>query len=196
MTKFKIYTKTGDKGETSLFSGHRVLKNDPLVDALGTVDECNSAIGAAISFMKEQKELEKVVNQLIHIQHTLFDLGAAIATPKSKSSIAKLEKTRFDHDGVAILEKWIDEWEEKLPQLNTFILPGGGHAGSFLHLARSISRRAERVITELKTQDISENVIMYINRLSDYLFVVSRYVNFLTNKPESKWEMHRENKDL
>lgn len=187
----KIYTKTGDTGETSLFSGQRIPKDDPFIEALGTVDECNSAIGVALSFMHEPV-LKKACEQLITIQHTLFDLGAALATPQTKASVSKVEKTRFDHDGIELLEKWIDEMEKSLPTLHTFILPGGHSAGSFLHLARSICRRAERCVIPIsKNSDVSKNVTIYLNRLSDYLFVVSRYVNHLCKQPETLWELHK-----
>lgn len=191
MTKTKIYTKKGDEGETSLFSGQRVAKNDPFIEALGSVDESNSAIGIALSFMKEPS-LKKTKDQLELIQHTLFDLGASLATPQTRASLNKIEKTRFDHEGVELLEKWIDQMEEELPELHTFILPGGHSAGSFLHLARSICRRAERDVTPLsKKADVSKNVTMYLNRLSDYLFVASRYVNHLCKQPETEWVMHK-----
>jgi cob(I)alamin adenosyltransferase len=186
----KIYTKSGDKGETSLFTGQRVPKNDPFIEALGSVDECNSAIGAALSFMPKENNFAKTRGQLEDIQHALFDLGASLATPLKRSSNDKLEKTRFDHDDVALLEKWIDE--EELPKLHSFILPGGHPAGSMLHLARSISRRAERCVAPLnKSAEVSNDVLMYLNRLSDYLFVVSRHVNHLMHNPETLWEKHK-----
>ena len=103
----KIYTKTGDKGQTSLFTGKRVLKNDVFIEALGTVDECNSALGVAISLMKSTPELEKIHDQLEIIQHTLFDVGAAIATPRTQAIDSKIEKTRFGPEDVKILENWI-----------------------------------------------------------------------------------------
>lgn len=191
MGKIKIYTKTGDSGETSLFSGQRVPKNNLFIEGLGVIDECNSTIGLAISFMQNDAVLKDVVHQLEIVQHTLFDLGASLATPRTKANAHKLEKTRFDHDGIELLEKWIDQMDEKLPELHTFILPGGHQAGAFLHLARSICRRAERTITPLiYSADISNNVIVYINRLSDYLFVLSRYVNLLSAQPETAWQAH------
>ena len=191
MTKVKIYTKSGDHGETSLFSGDRVLKNDPFIEALGTVDECNSSIGIAISLMDEQSSLKSTRHQLETIQHTLFDLGASLATPRTRVHGAKIDRTRFDADGTELLEKWIDEMEESLPELHTFILPGGHPAGAFLHLARSICRRAERnVIAIAKHGDVSKNVIIYLNRLSDYLFVVSLYANYLYKLPETPWIKH------
>lgn len=190
MSMTKIYTKTGDTGETSLFTGKRVPKNDPYMDALGTVDECNCAIGAAFSFFP--KAIPAIQEQLTAIQHSLFDLGAALSTPRTTASQAKIAKTRFDHEAVAQLEQWIDGWEKELPPLKTFILPGGHPAGAMLHLARSICRRAERLVVPMfEHMDISEDVLMYLNRLSDYLFVLSRYVNHHLNRPETLWEHNR-----
>lgn len=185
----KIYTKTGDTGETSLFTGQRVPKNDPYIDALGTVDECNSTIGVAISLLPKQPSFTEIHEQLVSIQHALFDLGAALATPRTRAAQTKIEKTRFDHEGVEILEKWIDTMDKALPELHTFILPGGHPAGAMLHLARSICRRAERLVIPIhKHADVSDNVVVYLNRLSDYLFMLSRQVNHLTKSPETLWE--------
>lgn len=187
----KIYTKTGDRGETSLFTGQRVPKNDPYIEALGTVDECNSAIGCAIAFLPAESLFEKTRQQLIIIQHALFDLGATLATPHAKASAKKIEKTRFDLEEIELIEKWIDEMHNALPPLNAFILPSGHTCGGMLHLARSICRRAERVVVPLDNEpEISEKVIRYLNRLSDYLFMVSRYVNMLAGVPETKWRPH------
>ncbi len=191
MGKIKIYTKSGDQGETSLFSGQRVPKSDPFIEALGSVDECNSAIGIAISFMNHDSALKNTRDQLEIIQHTLFDLGASLATPRTRATESKIERTRFDHEGIELLEQWIDQMEETLPELHTFILPGGHQAGAFLHLARSICRRAERNVTPIsKNADVSKNVTVYLNRLSDYLFVASRYVNHLCKQPETLWVKH------
>ena len=188
----KIYTRTGDKGETSLFTGQRVSKNHTLIAALGTVDECNCAIGAALAFLPRDAKFTVVLDQLITIQHTLFDLGAALATPRTAATAAKIEKTRFDHEGTALLEQWMDEMETHLPPLKTFILPGGHTAGSMLHLARSFCRRAERLIVPIHSDsDVSDEVLIYMNRLSDYLFMASRYVNHLTHSPETFWEHHK-----
>ena len=192
MSKVKIYTKTGDNGETTLFSGQRVPKNDPFIEALGSVDECNSAIGIAISFMNNEASLKQTRDQLEIIQHTLFDLGASLATPQTKAGDRKIEQTRFDEEGTKLLEEWIDQMQETLPELHTFILPGGHPAGAFLHLARSICRRSERSVTPMsKKADVSKNVFVYLNRLSDYLFVASRYVNYLCKQPETLWVMHK-----
>jgi len=188
----KIYTKTGDKGETSLFTGQRVPKNDPFIEALGSVDECNSSLGAAIAFLPTTKEMQPIREQLEIIQHALFDVGAALATPRTRAVEIKLEKTRFDKEEVELLEQWIDEMTALLPPLHAFILPGGHQSGALLHVARSICRRAERRILPLhKSQDVSDSVVIYMNRLSDYLFCLSRYVNFLNKLPETVWVQHK-----
>jgi cob(I)alamin adenosyltransferase len=190
--KVKIYTRTGDKGETSLYTGQRIPKNDPSIEAIGTVDECNCAIGIAISMMDSQTDLSKVRDQLETVQHALFDVGAALATPRTRAATIKLDKTRFDHEETTVLERWIDEMEKELPELHSFILPGGHQSGSMLHLARSICRRAERLVVPLhKLGDVPDSVLIYLNRLSDYLFVVSRYVNHLTHSPEKSWQPHK-----
>lgn len=184
----KIYTKTGDQGETSLFSGQRVSKNDPTIEALGTVDEANCAIGLAIAFLPPGTPYEDLKKQLLIIQNTLFDLGAALATPRTKANEQKLKKTRFGNEGVLLLEQWIDALDALLPQLRTFILPGGHPAGAQLHIARGITRRAERLIVPIhQHSDVSEPVLTYINRLSDYLFVAARTVNYLAHTPEPQW---------
>jgi cob(I)alamin adenosyltransferase len=187
----KIYTKSGDNGTTSLFSGQRVEKSSISIHALGAVDECNSTIGLAVAFLPEADRFSSLKKQLLIIQHALFDLGAHIATPRTRSSDAKLASTSFEEEAVAALEKWIDAMEESLPQLKSFILPGGGLCGAHLHLARSVCRRAERSIVDLAAAgDVSQKALKYINRLSDYLFVASRYVNFLQNCPETPWQKH------
>jgi cob(I)alamin adenosyltransferase len=186
----KIYTKTGDKGETSLFTGQRVSKTDPFIEALGSVDECNSALGTALASLPHTPEMNEIRQQLETIQHALFDVGAALATPLTRAGKSKLEKTRFDQEEIEELEKWIDKMEGELPPLKEFILPGGHPAGAALHLARSICRRAERNAIPLN-EDVSETVLIYLNRLSDYLFSASRYVNFLVKCPETKWMPHK-----
>lgn len=188
----KIYTRTGDKGETSLFTGARVAKNHAYIEALGAVDEVNSFIGCSISFFPKDASLKEILEQLIVIQHALFDVGAALATPRNSSNSSKLEKTRFDGVGTDLLEKWIDEMDQKLPKLTHFILPGGHPAGSMLHVARSMCRRAERSIIPMhQTGDVSDNVLIYLNRLSDYLFIASRYLNNILHEPETRWQPHK-----
>lgn len=188
----KIYTKTGDKGETSLFTGQKVPKNDPFIEALGSVDECNSSLGAAAAFLPNTEAMSRIREQIELIQHALFDLGAALATPRTRAIDSKLEKTRFDDQGVVLLEKWIDAMTDELPPLTHFILPGGHPAGALLHTARSICRRAERRILPIhRNGDVTDGLLIYINRLSDYLFCLSRYVNFLNKLPETQWQPHK-----
>ncbi len=190
----KIYTKTGDEGKTSLFTGQRIVKNDAFVEALGSVDECNSAIGVALSFLPSDNRFATVKEQLIAIQHGLFDIGAAIATPRSSENTHKLEKTSFDLEETAKLEQWIDAMNDTLTPLRSFILPSGQSCGAFIHLARSIARRAERRVTPLYINgDVAKSVMIYLNRLSDYLFILSRYVNHLLGSLETLWQPHKKN---
>lgn len=187
-----IYTRTGDKGMTSLFSGERVPKDNPFIDAIGTVDEGNSAIGLALSLLPQEENFKSTRSQLELIQHALFDVGAALATPRTCHETKKLEKTRFDHEAIELLEKWIDAMDVQLPVLKKFILPGGHSAGAALHLSRSIIRRAERLVMPLYEQaDVTQAVLVYLNRLSDYLFIVSRFVNQQLQLPETHWEPHK-----
>ncbi len=187
----KIYTKTGDRGDTSLYTGQRLAKNDPVFDAIGDVDELNSCLGVVCSILSPDKQFGEIVSQLIMVQHALFDLGAALATPRTRASSSKVDKTRFDHEASGLLEQWIDLMEQQLSPLHSFILPGGHQGGAMLHLARSICRRAERRVVPLNKQaDVSDHLLIYLNRLSDYLFVVSRYVNHLAQVPETLWSPH------
>lgn len=184
----KIYTKTGDKGKTSLYTGKRLYKNDPILEAIGTIDECNSAIGVALSFLKSESIFNTAREQLAYIQCSLFDVGAALATPRTSAMESKIERTRFDQEATTLLEKWIDEMEEQLPKLTAFILPGGHSSGATLHLARSICRRAERLVVPLNQQaEVADSVLIYLNRLSDYLFVASRAINHLLKLSEKEW---------
>lgn len=177
----KIYTKTGDGGTTSLFGGERVDKNSARINAYGTIDELNSLIGVVISF-KPQGELAK---KLSRIQSELFSLGAGLATPTS----VKVKIPKIDKSNIAKLEKEIDGWNLKLPQLRNFILPGGSVIGSHLHLARTVARRAERAVVALASSEkISKNDIIYINRLSDWFFMLARYANSLDDEKEVVWK--------
>lgn len=188
----KIYTRTGDKGTTTLFTGERVPKDNDFVNALGAVDEANSAIGVALSFLPKEQRFASTREQLEIIQHALFDVGAALATPRTCQANQKLEKTRFGSEAIEWLEKWIDAMDAELPTLHTFILPGGHPAGASLHLSRALIRRAEREVLPLYEQaEVSQSVLVYLNRLSDYLFMASRYVNHLLNIPETQWQPHK-----
>ena len=169
----RIYTRSGDKGKTSLVHGDRVDKNHVRVEAYGTCDEANSMIGLAISYLKNEawEEKEKFIEALNKVQTVLFHVGAELSTPKGKEVYWQLKKEHVDE-----LEKQIDEWQESLQPLKQFILPSGHPCGAALHVARTVVRRAERVIVGIDDFD-NEIVLSYINRLSDYLFVAARYVN-------------------
>ena len=193
----KIYTRTGDKGMTSLFSNERVPKDNPFIEAVGTVDEANSAIGLALSLLPQEERFHTTRAQLEMIQHALFDVGAALATPRTCHQSQKLEKTRFDDQAIERLEEWIDAMDEQLPPLKTFILPGGHPAGAALHLSRSIIRRAERLVVPLYQQaDVTQAVLIYLNRLSDYLFIASRFINHQLQVPETLWQPHKNSSSL
>lgn len=174
-----IYTRKGDRGETSLFGGKRVKKFDLRVETYGTIDELNSAIGVTIS--QNQKYNSKIKNELEKIQNDLLDIGSALANPIFKP-LPKLVGS------VNRFEKLIDSMTGEMPPLKNFILPGGGTTGSFLHLSRTIARRAERSVVELAEREkIDERIIKYLNRLSDLLFTMSRFANFKEKQKETIW---------
>lgn len=176
----KIYTKKGDKGYTSLFGGASVEKSSLRIHAYGTVDELNSVIGVAISHPMSDRGTE-ILND---IQSQLFVLGADLATLQSK----EVKINRIGKEDIEKLESWIDELEEHLPPLKNFILPGGSPAGAFIHQARTVCRRAERNTVALKQNDpISAETVIYLNRLSDLLFVLARYENKEAGEPETPW---------
>lgn len=172
----KIYTRSGDKGTTSLVYGSRVSKNDLRVETYGTCDEVNSMIGLALSFFeKEEWEGKALFLERMHrVQTILFHVGSELATPADKEVAWKLKQGYIDE-----LEAHIDEWEATLPKLKNFILPSGHSGSSALHAARTIARRAERLTVTLENEigDVNPLVMKYINRLSDYLFVAARYSN-------------------
>lgn len=186
----KIYTKTGDKGKTSLFDGTRVYKNNPRVETYGTVDELNSIIGIVIaesqtSVPNSGRGKSKINNTLIQIQNNLFEIGANLANP-NKTDDQKLRSHLAEQ--TKILEQSIDDLTVQMPELTYFILPGGGKAGAFLQLARTVARRAERNIVTLNQQEIVEReILIYLNRLSDAFHTMSRYVNMMENKKETIW---------
>lgn len=182
----RIYTKTGDKGETSLFNGKRVPKHHECIEGYGTVDELNSSLGLALSFIKN-KEIQKIVTA---IQEALFRLGSDLATPfDDKTSKAQTIIHRMEEKDSIILEKWIDTYDAKLPVLKNFILPGGSTAGASLHIARTICRRSERWVSQLTQQGkANPQCLIYMNRLSDFLFVLARYVNQEDRVPEKIWK--------
>src|SRR4030042_5748511 len=185
--KVKIYTKTGDVGTTSLFGGKRIEKNSTRIEAYGNVDELNSQIGTIIA----ENPPSDILKKLLRIQKELFVLGSDLATPlefESKNKSQKVKVPRVTKAYVTRLEKEIDSWSEKLPKLRNFIFPGGRKIGSKLHLARSITRRTERSIVALsQTEKINKNAQIYINRLSDWFFVLARYINKLEGVKENLW---------
>ena len=177
----KIYTRKGDRGETSLFGGTRVLKDSLRIESYGCVDELNSVLGAA----RSHNASDDVDSILETVQNDLFVLGADLATPLTKNS-KKVRRLQASH--VERLENTIDRLETSLQPLDSFILPGGSSLGAQLHVARTICRRAERLVVRLsKEEKIGEMPVIYLNRLSDCLFVLARYANKLGGAQEKKW---------
>jgi cob(I)alamin adenosyltransferase len=177
----KIYTKRGDKGNTSLYGGTRVSKSSARIEAYGTVDELNSVMGLAASYPLSAKGA-KWINK---VQEDLLVLGADLSTPSS----AKTRIDRIDEEAITALEEVIDTMEEDLPPLKNFILPGGSHQGAALHLARTVCRRAERAAVACQEEeDISALAIKYLNRLSDFLFVLARFENKQAEAAEEVWK--------
>ncbi|MFC0301326.1 cob(I)yrinic acid a,c-diamide adenosyltransferase [Virgibacillus soli] len=170
----RIYTRSGDKGTTSLIYGRRVPKNDMRVEAYGTCDEANSMIGLALSYLDgvDWNGKDVFLEKMHRVQTIIFHVGAELATPVDREVTWKLKKTHIEE-----LEKQIDEWDATLDPLKNFILPSGHQASSALHLARTVVRRAERLVVGLVDEGVNEMVVSYLNRLSDFLFVAARYVN-------------------
>ena len=178
----KIYTKTGDSGETSFFDKTRVSKADPRVDAYGEVDELNACLGIARAAVSD----DDIVSALESIQKDLFALGARLADPTSRIA-RRVEKATITTADVERLEQVIDRLEMEVPPLRRFILPGGSTAGALLHLARTVCRRAERRVIGLGADAVEPILIVYLNRLSDLLFVMARTVNHRVGLGEVEW---------
>jgi cob(I)alamin adenosyltransferase len=180
---FKIYTKTGDKGTTSLIGGTKVLKSDLRIEAYGTTDELNSYIGLCYDLLKDEQS--GIV--LREIQDRLFTIGSSLACDPDREP--KLKIPDLKEEDVQLLEKEIDRMNEVLPEMKSFILPGGDPVVSHLHIARCVCRRAERSCVRLQTEsdEIEPIVLKYLNRLSDYLFVLARYAAHLLNAAEIPW---------
>ena len=180
----RIYTRTGDGGDTGLFGGGRVSKADVRVEAYGTVDELNSFIGWVIA----QQPDEATVRGLHAIQADLFTIGAELATPVERARGRRPEVPQLGSERIAELEQWIDQLESALPELRTFILPGGSPVGAALHVARCVCRRAERRVVELSAEaSIDPTIIAYLNRLSDLLFVLARSANEGSGHGDTPW---------
>jgi len=181
--RVKIYTRTGDKGETGLLGAARVRKNALRVEAYGAADEVNACLGLVSAVVTDPE----VRDLLLGIQRDLFALGAQLADVR-KDKTKKMEKAALPEGRVAALEEAIDRIEEKLAPLKTFILPGGCEAGARLHLARTVCRRAERRIAALaESEDVPPIILVYANRLSDLLFVLARLVNARAATEEVAW---------
>jgi cob(I)alamin adenosyltransferase len=180
----KIYTKTGDRGDTALFGGGRVSKDDARVDAYGDVDELNAALGMARSI----EMMPRIDEVLLPVQRDLFAIGALLATPDHEKMQQQLAKARVDDERIAQLERAIDAGEAELEPLKAFILPGGTPKAAALHVARTVCRRAERrVVHVARTVPIPPLVVVYLNRLSDLLFVLARVANRRAGAGEVTW---------
>jgi len=179
----KIYTKTGDRGKTGLIDGSRLWKDHPRVTAYGEIDELNALIGVARAHSKEA-----ALRELLHrIQKDLFALGAQLADPKERIGTRK-HKAALSDSQIEQLESEIDVREAEMPPLRTFLLPGGSPVGSFLHLARAVCRRAERATVGLsRRQGVDPRILVYLNRLSDLLFVLARHQNRSAGEVEDPW---------
>ena len=183
----KIYTKTGDKGETSLYGGTRVSKAAERVESYGTLDELNAFIGLA----KAEISDEKVLSQLQKIQFDLFTVGSEAATPTDKLILAN-GKNRLDlmisEEEILELEHWMDDLDASLEPLQFFILPNGGKAAASVHVCRTVCRRAERAMVHLnETEEVRPELIKYLNRLSDYLFILARFISKISGEKEDFW---------
>jgi cob(I)alamin adenosyltransferase len=176
----KIYTRTGDQGQTGLYGGARVHKSNPIIEALGEVDELNSALGVAVADCKDEALREK----LLAVQHILFDLGAEIGSDPTFSK----RYVAIDNDHIQQLEDWIDETDEHLEPLRAFVLPGGSRLAAQLHHARTVCRRVERrLYRDVYSPPLRKEVKVYVNRLSDWLFVAARYANHLNGVSDVIW---------
>lgn len=181
----KIYTRTGDRGDTGLFGGGRVSKDAARIEGYGSVDELNASLGLARAHVREHAPLARADALLTRVQSDLFVLGADLATPPE----ARTRPPRITDAHIATLEQDIDRLEADLPPLRNFILPGGGPAPAALHFARTIARRAERaVVRAARTETIAPQAITYLNRLSDFLFVLARWCAHTTGEPDEIWQ--------
>jgi cob(I)alamin adenosyltransferase len=181
----KIYTRTGDEGETGLFGGGRVLKSHLRVEAYGGVDELNATLGMAVSAVAD----EGIRGRVEGVQQDLFALGSSLATPGAEDGSAKVEIPSLPESRVQEMEGWIDEADAETPPLRAFILPGGSPGASALHLARTVCRRAERGVVRLsRAEAIDPAVLRYLNRLSDLLFSLARLENHRAGIPDIPWQ--------
>ena len=187
----KIYTGTGDRGKTSLFSGERIEKNDDRIEAYGAVDELNASIGAVTAFLPSAPGTDPVRMQLTRIQSDLFRVGAFLATTTDSPSMAYLHP--IDQADSSWLEEQMDQMQSQVSELTVFILPGGHPSAAWAHVARTVCRRAERRIVSLlertSTDESAHSLLTYVNRLSDYLFMLARYCNHLAGRDDQLWQI-------
>lgn len=177
----KVYTKKGDTGQTSLIGGTRVPKSSLRIESYGTVDELNSYLG----LIRDSYDSKELYEQIVEVQDRLFTMGSHLASDPEKS---KMKIPGFDEKDIELLEQWIDKMEESLPPMKSFILPGGHLAVSHMHVARCICRRAERLVVDLNQhQPVNPHLLTYLNRLSDYLFVLSRKASQDLGAVETPW---------
>ena len=191
----KIYTRSGDKGETGLLGAVRVPKSHLVIEVCGSVDETNSHLGCAVAHLGDQADSTSSLDLksiLTRIQIELFDLGSRVAA--ALASDPKTSPAELNEENILQLEKWIDQFDDSLPPLQTFILPSGSHAGCQLHLARTVCRRSERRLVELVDAEIKRDLsidLVYLNRLSDLLFVMARFANQQSGCTETPWKANR-----
>lgn len=190
----KIYTKTGDRGDTSLYGGRKVPKHDARVEAYGTVDELNATIGLALAF---DGDGTLGLGGLVEVQSDLFTIGATLAAARPEAAREKGTIPGLPTERIGALEAWIDRLDAGLEPLDAFILPGGSPAGAHLHAARTVCRRAERAVTRLLVDrpDLADVIVPYMNRLSDLLFTLARSVNAEAGTSEARWEPMRRRTD-
>lgn len=192
----KVYTRLGDKGQTSLVGGKRVSKADLRLDVYGTVDETNSVVGLIVCEIKNEQaksdqphlptDYDLILTHLSKIQHSLFNVGSHLACDDAN---VRSKMPIVNEDSVTELEQWMDFYSEKLPELKNFILPGGSKSAGFAHLARTVVRRSERLCVHLsQTDEVEDVVVKYLNRLSDYFFVLARKLNHLAGVEEVLWK--------
>jgi cob(I)alamin adenosyltransferase len=194
----KIYTRTGDKGQTSLFGGERVSKTHGRVEAYGMLDELNSAIGLCVAQCRQAGKLTSEIEWLLQTQRQIFALGSWLASRDASEKVSRGEeafsgarqaRTHVSDEEIGAMEAQIDAWEEKLAPMKSFILPGGSLAGAQAHIARTLCRRAEREVIALRESGevVPELAVRYLNRLADALFVFARHLNRLAHAQEDPW---------
>ncbi len=182
----KVYTKAGDRGTTQLIGGDKVKKYNARIDCYGTVDELNAAIGMCLSALDNSKASEQLISKLVRIQNELFNVGTQLATPDANR---RAELPNIRPELISLLETEMDALNESLPDLTSFVLPGGSECSARFHVARTVCRRAERMVVELaEDEEVDDLHISYLNRLSDTLFVFGRYCLAADGLPERLWE--------